>query len=87
VGLVAGLLGVALSCAGGFRYADDGTVTALLLILIAFASYLPAEVGPASLGTALGAAAFGFFLFVPTAFAFDRLGDMRWASWCFCSSG
>jgi hypothetical protein len=91
VGVVAGLLGIALtivSFPGGFsaRHVQDGTAAAFLLITLAFASHFPAEIGRDAQGAALGAAAFGFYLFVPARFAFDQLDVLDAGAWLgFCS--
>ena len=81
VGIVTGLLAISLPTVLALRYVDDGTVAAFLLILICCASWFPAEVGPTTLGAAAGAAAFGYFLFVPAAQAFDQLGDLESGAW------
>jgi hypothetical protein len=81
VGICAALLAVSLPVFGSARYVSDGTVAAFLLVLIALASWLPAEVGPASLGAALGAAAFGFFLRLPAVAAFDQFGSLKAGAW------
>jgi hypothetical protein len=81
VGLVCGLLAVSLQFVPVARYSDDGTAAAFLIVLLALSSWFPAEVGSAPFGASLGAAAFGFFLFVPAAFAFDELGSLDAGSW------
>jgi hypothetical protein len=85
VGLTCGLLAVSLPFVSGeggsSRYVQDGTVAAFLLIVLSLSSWLPAEVGSASLGAAFGAAAFGFFLFAPAEFAFDHLGYLDAGAW------
>jgi hypothetical protein len=84
-GSTCGLLAVSLPFVSGdggsSRYVDDGTVAAFLLVLLALSSWLPAEVGSAALGAALGAAAFGFFLFAPAALAFDHFGYLDPGAW------
>jgi hypothetical protein len=60
---------------------DDGTVAAFLIVLLALSSWFPADVGTARLGASLGAAAFGFFLYFPAVFAFDRLGSLEAGAW------
>jgi hypothetical protein len=80
-GIVAGLLAVGLPFASGARYVDDGTAVAFLLVLLCFASWLPAEIGRDLLGAAAGAAAFGFFLFLPATAAFDQLGLLESGAW------
>jgi hypothetical protein len=85
VGVILGVLAVSLVAVSGdgdsLRYVDDGTVTAFLVILISLTSWMPAEVGPDSLGGAMGAAAFGFFLFVPAVHAFDSFGALGPGAW------
>jgi hypothetical protein len=85
VGLTCGLLAVSLSfvsgAGGSTRYVDDGTVAAFLIVALSLSSWLPAEVGPPALGAALGAAAFGLFLFAPAALAFDHLGYLDAGAW------
>jgi hypothetical protein len=83
VGLTCGLLAVSLPFVseGSSRYVDDGTAAAFLIVLLSLSSWFPAEVGTARLGIALGAAAFGFFLFVPAVFAFDELGSLGSSGW------
>jgi hypothetical protein len=91
VGIVAGFLAIGLtvvSFPGGFsaRHVDDGTATAFLLILLALSSHFPAEIGSDLRGAALGAAAFGFFLFIPARFAFDQLDVLDAGAWLgFCT--
>ena len=80
-GIVSGLLAIGLPFASGARYVDDGTTLAFLLVLLSFASWLPAEIGRDVLGAATGAAAFGFFLFFPALTAFDHLGDLEAGAW------
>ena len=81
IGIVCGLLAIGLDLGGGGRYVDDGTAAAFLLICLALASHFPAEIGSDVRGAALGAAAFGFFLFAPAVLAFDNLGHMGAAGW------
>jgi hypothetical protein len=86
VGIVCGLLGIALtfvSFSNGFsaRHVDDGTAFAFLAITLALASHFPAEIGSDLRGAALGTAAFGFYLFVPARFAFDNLGVLDAGAW------
>lgn len=83
IGLICGLLAVSLPFVseGGSRYADDGTAAAFLIVLLALSSWFPAEVGTARLCIVLGGAAFGFFLFLPAIFAFDRLGSLGSSGW------
>ena len=80
-GIVSGLLAIGLPFASGSRYVDDGTTLAFLLVLLSFASWLPAEIGRDALGAAGGAATFGFFLFVPALASFDHLGDLGAGAW------
>lgn len=86
VGIVCGLLAIGLPQFSGegfltLRYVDDGTAVAFLLVLLSFASWFPAEVWRDRYGAAAGAAAFGFFLFVPAVFAFDSLGTLDAGAW------
>jgi hypothetical protein len=85
VGMVCGLLAVSLpavsGATGSFRYVNDGTVAAFLIVLLALSSWFPAEVGSATRGAALGATAFGFFLYLPAVFAFDNLGSLGAGAW------
>src|SRR5580700_11364301 len=85
VGIVCGLVAIGLvlvSGAGGvLHYADHGFDIAFVVGLLAYASYLPAEVGQDTAGGLAGTAVFGFFLFVPLALAFDRLGSLGSAGW------
>jgi hypothetical protein len=85
VGIIAGLLavGLVLTSAGGAtgRYLDGGATTVFAIILLSAASYLPAEVGFDTAGAAAGTAVFGFYLFVPGLFAFNRLGMLGAAAW------
>ena len=86
-GIVAGLLGLGLAVIESsdadfrFAYADDGTAFAFLVVLLAFASYLPAEVGTPAAGAAAGAAVFGFCMFFPAVFGFGHLGDLGSGAW------
>jgi hypothetical protein len=80
-GIVTGLLAVGLEYVPGERHVDDGTTAAFLIVLLCFASWLPAEIGRDAVGAACGAAAFGFFLFFPAVAAFSRLGGLDCASW------
>ena len=85
VGIVCGLVAIGLvlvSGAGGtLHYADHGFDIAFVVGLLAYASYLPAEVGQDTAGGLAGTAVFGFYLFVPAALAFDRLGSLGSAGW------
>lgn len=85
VGIVCGLVAIGLvlvSGAGGeLRYTDHGFDIAFVIGLLAYASYLPAEVGRDTAGGLAGTAVFGFYLFVPAALAFDRLGNLGPAGW------
>ena len=84
-GIVAGLLAIGLnlvgSGGGAAHYADHGAVIAFVIALLAYASYLPAEVGLDTPATVAGTVAFGFFLYVPASLAFDRLGSVGAAGW------
>jgi hypothetical protein len=86
VGIVCGLLAIALtvvSFPNGFsaRHVFDGTAVAFLLVTLALASHFPAEIGSDLRGAALGAAAFGFLLFIPAHQAFDRLDTIDAGGW------
>lgn len=83
VGLTCGLLAVALPQVSGesAHYVDDGTTAAFLLVLLALSSWYPAEVGSPALAAGLGAAAFGFFLFLPALLGFDYLGSLDAGAW------
>jgi len=85
VGIVCGLVAIGLvlvsGAGGGLHYADHGFDIAFVIGLLAYASYLPAEVGQDSAGGLAGTAVFGFYLFVPAALAFDRLGSLGSAGW------
>jgi hypothetical protein len=85
VGIVCGLLAIGLKTLSysGFssRYVEDGTAAAFLLVTLALASHFPAEIGADTRGAALGAAAFGFLLFVPAHQAFDRLATLDSGGW------
>lgn len=81
VGIVTGLLAVGLPYTTGSRYLDDGTQFAFLVILLSLASWLPADVGPPLFGAAAGAAAFGFYLFIPSTAAFDSFGYLDSGAW------
>jgi hypothetical protein len=85
LGIITGLLAVGLNVVGSggaaVHYADHGAVIAFLVALLAFASYLPAEVGRDTPATIAGTVAFGFFLYVPASLAFDRLGSVGAAGW------
>ena len=81
VGIVTGLLAIGLPWATGARHVDDGTEFAFLVNVLSLASWLPADVGPPLLGAAMGAAAFGFYLFVPSTAAFDSFGQLDSGAW------
>lgn len=82
VGIVTGLLAIGLELvSGGGNYVEDGTAVAFLVITLSLASHFPAEIGSDLRGAAFGAAAFGYFLFVPATFAFDDLGSLGAAGW------
>jgi hypothetical protein len=84
-GIVAGLVAIGLnlvgSGGGAAHYADHGAVIAFVVALLAYASYLPAEVGLDTPATVAGTVAFGFFLYVPASLAFNRLGSVGAAGW------
>ena len=80
-GIVAGLLAVSLPFAGETRYVDDGTTAAFLIVLLAFTSLLPAEIGRDLVAAAAGSAAFGFFLVIPSIYAFDSFGSLESGAW------
>ena len=85
VGIVCGLVAIGLVLVsgpgGGLHYADHGFDIAFVVGLLAYASYLPAEVGQDTAGGLAGTAVFGFFAFVPAAVAFDQLGSLGSAGW------
>lgn len=85
VGIVCGLMAIGLSLVSGaggtLHYADHGFDIAFVVGLLAYASYLPAEVGQDTAGGLAGTAVFGFYLFVPAALAFDQLGSLGAAGW------
>ncbi len=80
-GIVTGLLAIGLPFAFSTRYVEDGTAAAFLLVLLSFASWLPAEIGRDLLAAASGAVAFGFFLFLPSTAAFNELGYLEAGAW------
>jgi len=81
VGIVCGLLAIALHLGESGRYVEDGTAAAFLFITLSLASHFPAEIGSDVRGAALGSAAFGFFLFAPAVLAFDNLGHLGAGGW------
>jgi hypothetical protein len=85
VGIVTGLLAIGLnlvgSGGGAAHYADHGAVIAFVIALLAYASYLPAEVGLDTPATVAGTVAFGFFLYVPASLGFNQLGSVGAAGW------
>jgi hypothetical protein len=81
VGIVTGLLAVALPFAGNARYVDDGTIAGFLIVLLSLTSLLPSETGRDLPAACAGSAAFGFFLFVPTVYAFDGFGQLEAGAW------
>jgi hypothetical protein len=86
LGIVAGFLAIGLTLVFSARHVQDGTAAAFLLITLALASHFPAEIGRDAQGAALGAAAFGFYLFIPARFAFDQLDVLDAGAWLgFCS--
>jgi hypothetical protein len=80
-GIVAGLLAVSLPFTGETRYVDDGTTAAFLIVLLSLTSLLPAETGHDLAAAAAGSAAFGFFLVIPSIYAFDNLGRLDAGGW------
>jgi hypothetical protein len=80
-GIVAGLLAVSLPFADETRYVDDGTTAAFLIMLLSFTSFLPAEIGRDLVAAAAGSAAFGFFLVIPSIYAFDSFGRLESGAW------
>lgn len=80
-GIVAGLLAVSLPFSGETRYVDDGTTAAFLIVLLSFTSLLPAEIGRDLVAAAAGSAAFGFFLVIPSIYAFDSFGSLESGAW------
>jgi hypothetical protein len=84
-GIVIGLLAVSLTFASAngetSRYLQDGTVTAFLLIALTITGLQPPEVGLDRLGGAVGAAAFGFYLYGPAVFGFDSFGRLGAGAW------
>jgi hypothetical protein len=80
-GIVAGLLAVSLPFAGETRYVDDGTTAAFMIVLLSFTSLLPAEIGRDLVAAAAGSAAFGFFLVIPSIYAFDSFGSLESGAW------
>ncbi len=80
-GIVCGLLAVGLPYASGYRYVDDGTTIAFLIVLLSLASWLPAEIGRDLFGGVAGAAAFGLLLFLPASAAFDSFGQLDSGAW------
>jgi hypothetical protein len=82
IGIILGLLAVGLDLAsGGGRYLDSGAVAVFAIALLSMASYLPAEVGYDTAGTAAGVAVFGFYLFFPAVLAFGSLGLLGAGGW------
>ncbi len=85
VGIILGLLAIGLPLISDgdltTRYLDDGTTFAFLILALSYASYLPAEIGRDLPAAAVGAAAFGFYLWYPAYLAFDRLGLLGAGGW------
>lgn len=85
VGIILGLLAIGLPLISDgdltTRYLDDGTTFAFLILALSYASYLPAETGRDLPAAAVGAAAFGFYLWYPAYLAFDRLGLLGAGGW------
>jgi hypothetical protein len=96
VGLVLGFVAIFVTFAstsgGSAKYSDDGTVLAFLLAtLIAAALLLAGTLGgreelEAAAAVAAGAA-FGFYLFVPSAFGFNHLDIVDTGGWLGICSG
>jgi hypothetical protein len=80
-GIVAGLLAVSLPFADETRYVDDGTTAAFLIVLLSSTRLLPAEIGRDLVAAAAGSAAFGFFLVIPSIYAFDSFGRLESGAW------
>lgn len=96
VGLVLGFVAIFVDFVRifgqGFKYSDDGTILAFLLVsLILTAILLSASAGGRdALETAAavaGSAAFGFYLFVPASFAFKHLDFIDSGGWLGVCSG
>jgi hypothetical protein len=83
IGIILGLLAVGLDLASGgaSRYLDSGAVAVFAIALLSMASYLPAEVGYDTAGTAAGVAVFGFYLSIPAIVAFNHLGELGAGAW------
>jgi len=96
VGLVLGFVAIfvkfASTTGGSAKYSDDGTVLAFLLVtLIAAAVLLAATLGgrddlEAAAAVAAGAA-FGFYLFIPSAFGFNHFDIVDTGGWLGVCSG
>ncbi len=84
VGGFCGLLAISLPTTSVFRYADDGTALAFLIVCLAATSYVPADLDNRRLdrlAALAGAAAFGFFLVIPATAGFDKFGYLRAGAW------
>jgi predicted outer membrane lipoprotein len=85
IGIILGLLAVSLDLvsSGGAtsRYLDSGAVAVFAIALLSMASYLPAEVGYDTAGTAAGVAVFGFYLTFPAIAAFNHFGMLGAGGW------
>lgn len=85
IGIILGLLAVGLNLVsdpgGASHYFDSGAVAVFAIVLLSMASYLPAEVGYDTAGTAAGVTVFGFYVYVPAIFAFSHLGTLDAAAW------
>jgi hypothetical protein len=85
IGIILGLLAVGLNLlsVGGTsaHYFDSGAVAVFVIVLLSMSSYLPAEVGYDTAGTAAGVTVLGFYLYVPAIFAFNHLGTPGVAAW------
>jgi hypothetical protein len=96
VGLVLGFVAIFVNFASvngnTVKYSDDGTVLAFLLVaLIAAAVLLAATMGGRddleAAAAVAGGAAFGFYLFVPSAFGFNNFGVVDTGGWLGVCSG
>jgi len=83
IGIILGLLAVGLDLVSGgsARYLNSGAVAVFAIALLSMSSYLPAEVGYDTAGTAAGVAVFGFYLSVPAIFAFSHLATLGAGAW------
>jgi hypothetical protein len=90
VGVVLGFVAIFVNFASAFgesvKYSDDGTVLAFLLVTLILTAMLlaPSIAGNAELDLAAavaGSAAFGFFLFIPSAYGFNHLEIVDTGGW------